>query len=34
MYELRFARKLFEAVPKLQFWDSNLKMSSFARLKA
>jgi hypothetical protein len=23
-----------EAVPKLQFWNSNLKISSFARLKA
>jgi hypothetical protein len=23
-----------EAVPKLQFWNSNLKIRSFARLKA
>jgi hypothetical protein len=25
---------LIEAVPKLQFWNSNLKIRSFARLKA
>jgi hypothetical protein len=26
--------KLNEAVPKLQFWNSNLEIRSFARLKA
>jgi hypothetical protein len=25
---------IYEAVPKLQFWNSNLKIRSFARLKA
>jgi hypothetical protein len=25
---------LFEAFPKLQFWESNLEIRSFARLKA
>jgi hypothetical protein len=25
---------LIEAVPKLQFWNSNLEIRSFARLKA
>jgi hypothetical protein len=33
---MREAQQAFidEAVPKLQFWNSNLKIRSFARLKA